>query len=91
MSFKPITTALLSLTDQPYDNYNAIVLPEVRRQIEEFDLVGYKRLTVFEDVFSEELPLTTLRRAIRTAIKLALGEEGVEREYDPKKKFRKNN
>lgn len=83
MSFKPITHALLALTNQPYDNYNAVVMPEVRRQIVEFDFVGYDRLANFEQILAEELPLTTLRRAARTAIKLALGEEGVEREYKP--------
>jgi hypothetical protein len=71
------TEYLLSLTEQPYDNYNAI-LKEIKEILSESD-----RIDAFERVLVEELPLTTARRAYRSAIKMAMGEENVYREWRP--------
>ena len=66
---------LLSLCDKPYDEYNA-VLSEIMTKLP-LDV----QVSTFQQVLSEELPLTTMRRAFRTAIKVAMGEENVYREY----------
>ena len=44
---------------------------------------------VFEQILSEELPLTTARRAYRTAVKIASGELDVYREFPPDSMGRK--
>ena len=80
MSLKTLTTELLALTDQSYDNYNTI-LPEIKARITASDLVGDQRVEIFEHTLVEEISLTTARRAYRTAIRIALGEDRVEREY----------
>lgn len=87
MPLKPITLELLALTDQPYDQFN-VILPKIKKEISGFDLVGHQRVGVFEAALQEELPLTTARRAFRTAIKLALGEDEVIREFRPPVKFK---
>ena len=71
----PLTKKLLALTDQPYDSYNAI-LPEIKGLLAD-------RAGDFERVLAQELPLTTARRAYRTAIKAAMGEPDVSREWRP--------
>jgi hypothetical protein len=78
---EPLTKKLLALTEQPYDSYNAI-LPEVK------GLLG-DRTQEFERTLGQELPLTTARRAYRTAIKVAMGEPDVAREWRPSENFRK--
>ena len=70
----PTTRQLLELTERPYEEYNAI-LEEIKGVLAEPE-----RIEAFERTLVEELPFTTARRAYRTAIKIALGEEGVERE-----------
>jgi hypothetical protein len=84
----PTTEYLLSLTEQSYDNYNAI-LPEIKDLLADPD-----RVAAFEQVLTEELPLTTARRAYRSAIKIAMGEDNVYREWRPSevlaRKFNKN-
>ena len=81
------TEYLLSLTDQPYENYNAILV-----EIKEI-LAEPERIEAFERVLTEELPLTTARRAYRSAIQIAMGEDEVYREWRPSevlaKKFNK--
>ena len=42
------------------------------------------QVSTFQQVLSEELPLTTARRAFRTAIRVAMGEEKVFREPRPR-------
>lgn len=74
----PVTQSILTLTEQPYDEYNAI-LPVIKQKL------GADRTPVFETVLVEELPLTTARRAYRTAIMVAMGEEKVYREIDHQK------
>ena len=74
----PETQSILSLTDTPYDNYNAI-LPIIKQRL------GVERTSVFETVLGEELPLTTVRRAYRAAIMVAMGEPKVYREIDHQK------
>lgn len=49
-----------------------------------------ERVKTFERVLGEELPLTTARRAYRAAIKLAMGEENVYREWRPEESARRN-
>lgn len=71
------TRQLLELTEQPYDNYNSI-LQEIKGVLDEPE-----RIEAFERILIEELPLTTARRAYRTAIKIAMGEENVYREWRP--------
>jgi len=71
------TEYLLSLTEQPYDNYNAI-LKEIKELLEDPD-----RIEAFERILLEELPLTTARRAYRSAIQIAMGEDNVYREWRP--------
>lgn len=66
---------LLALTEQPYDNYNAI-LPEIKANLDD------DQRDAFERVLGQELPLTTARRAYRTAVKVALGEPAT-REWRP--------
>jgi hypothetical protein len=73
----PTTKQLLALADQPYENYNAN-LPKIKEILAEPD-----RIEAFERVLLEELPLTTARRAYRSAIKIAMGEENVYREWRP--------
>jgi hypothetical protein len=74
----PETQSILTLTDKPYDEYNAI-LPIIKQKL------GAERVPVFESVLVEELPLTTARRAFRTAIQVAMGEDKVYREIDHQK------
>ena len=80
---KPLTVSLLALTEQPYDNYNTI-LPQIKEKLRASDIVGEQRVQTFERTLSEELPLTTGRRAFQTAICSAMGEtEGFTREFHP--------
>ena len=72
---KPETQSILSLTEKPYDEYNAI-LPVIKQKL------GHDRAPVFETTLVEELPLTTCRRAYRTAICIAMGEANVYRETE---------
>ena len=74
---KSETQSILTLTEKPYDEYNAI-LPLIKQQLGE-------RTPVFEDTLVEELPLTTCRRAYRTAICTAMGEPNVYRETEHQK------
>jgi hypothetical protein len=76
------TEALLKLTEQSYDEYNNI-LPVIKGRL------GEERTQVFEQVLKEELPLTTGRRAFQAAIKVAMGEPNVYREYSAEKISRK--
>jgi hypothetical protein len=78
---KPETTTLLELCNQPYTMYND-VLPAIKSKLG--DKAG-----VFEQILSEELPLTTARRAYRTAVKIASGELDVYREFPPDSMGRK--
>jgi hypothetical protein len=73
----PLTAELLALTEKSYDEYNT-VLTDIMTRLP-FDA----QVQTFQRVLEEELPLTTARRAYRTAIKVALGEENVYREYQP--------
>lgn len=75
---QPLTIKLLDMTDAPYENYNAN-LAEIKKRLEVYGGVHARRL--FEQVLAEELPFTTVRRAYRTAIKMAMGETVAEREY----------
>jgi hypothetical protein len=75
---KPETQSILSLTEKPYDEYNAI-LPVIKQKL------GHDRTPVFETTLVEELPLTTCRRAYRTAIMVACGEPKVYRETEHQK------
>jgi hypothetical protein len=75
---KPETQSILSLTEKPYDEYNAI-LPVIKQKL------GHDRTPIFETVLVEELPLTTCRRAYRTAIMVACGESKVYRETQHQK------
>ncbi len=76
---KPSLAAeLLELTNRPYDEYNA-VLEQIMTRLP-LDV----QVNTFQQVLSEELPLTTARRAYRTAIKVAMGEEKVFREPRPR-------
>jgi len=72
---EPLTKKLLALTEQPYDSYNAI-LPEIKANLDD------DQRDAFERVLGQELPLTTARRAYRTAVKVALGEPAA-REWRP--------
>lgn len=83
-----LTSELLKLTDQSYDQYN-VVLEQIMTRLP-LDV----QVQTFQQVLGEELPLTTARRAYRTAIRIAMGQEDVHREYSPrpvKKKPAKNN
>ena len=71
----PLVNELLALTERPYDGYNT-VLTEVMTRLP-FDA----QVQTFQQVLGEELPLTTARRAYRTAIRVAMGQENVHREY----------
>jgi len=73
----PDTKRMLALVDQPYDNYNAN-LPKIKEILAEPE-----RIEAFERVLAEELPLTTARRAYRSAVKIAMAEENVYREWRP--------
>lgn len=90
----PLTAELLRLIEKPYDEYNA-VLDEIKTKLP-LDV----QVTTFEQILAEELPLTTARRAFRTAVRVAMGEQNVYREPRPfvpqkppkeasKKKFKK--
>src|SRR5208282_1110370 len=82
----PLVNELLALTERPYDGYNT-VLTEVMTRLP-FDA----QVQTFQQVLGEELPLTTARRAYRTAIRVAMGQENVHREYQPRpEKSRKKN
>ena len=82
---KPLTASLIALSEQSYDTYNTI-LPKIKAQLAASDLVGNQRVATFERILAEELPLTTARRAFRTAICMSMGEEdGFCREYPAKK------
>lgn len=89
----PLTAELLRLTEKPYDEYNA-VLDAIKSKLLDVQVV------TFEQILAEELPLTTARRAFRTAVRVAMGEQNVYREPRPfvpskppkeasKKKFKK--
>lgn len=86
-----VLDAMLALTERPYDEYNTI-LPQIKAQLSKVDKED--RVLAFEQILGEELPLTTARRAYRTAIKIAMGEPNVFREYVPprtsSKKGKKN-
>ena len=75
---KPETQSLLSLTEKPYDEFNAI-LPVIKTKL------GADRTSVFERTLVEELPLTTARRAYRTGIMVAMEEPKVYREINHQK------
>ncbi len=83
LNHQPETVALLILTEQPYENYNTI-LPQIKETLATVDN-NELRVIVFERTLEEELPLTTVRRAYRTAIRIAMGEKNVFREYVPPK------
>lgn len=74
---------MLKLTEQSYDNYNAI-LPKIKEILAEPE-----RVEAFEKVLEQELPLTTARRAYRTAVKIAMGEDNVSREWRPEQPSKK--
>ena len=76
---KPETQSILSLTEASYDKYNAI-LPVIKQKL------GHDRAPVFETTLVEELPLTTCRRAYRTAIMVAMNEPKVYREVEHQQK-----
>lgn len=78
-----VTKQLLALIEQPYDTYNAI-LPKIKEMLSEPE-----RIEAFERVLGEELPLTTARRAYRSAIKIAMGEQDVYREWRPAEELAK--
>jgi len=77
----PLAKKLLALTEQPYENYNA-VLPEIKASLDD------SQREAFEAALGQELPLTTARRAYRTAVRVALGEPAA-REWRPSENFRK--
>jgi hypothetical protein len=83
----PLTAELLALTEKSYDEYNT-VLTEIMTRLP-LDV----QVQTFQKVLGEELSLTTARRAYRTAIRVAMGEENVPREYQPRpeKPRKKNN
>ena len=81
----PDTVAMLKLTEQSYDNYNDI-LPKIKEILNEPE-----RIDAFEKVLEQELPLTTARRAYRSAIKVAMGEDNVYREWRPEVSSKKFN
>ena len=72
------TQSILSLTEAPYDEFNAI-LPVIKQKL------GHDRVPIFETTLMKELPLTTCRRAYRTAICVAMGEPNVYRETEHQK------
>jgi hypothetical protein len=78
-----LTEELLALTEQPYDKYNGI-LREIKYLLAEPD-----RIEAFERVLEQELPLTTARRAFRTAIRIAMGQKNVYREWRPAEQLAK--
>lgn len=83
-----VLDAMLKLTERPYDEYNTI-LPQIKDRLAAVD--NEDRVITFEQILTEELPLTTARRAYRTAIKIAMGEKDVFREYvPPRPKARKD-
>jgi hypothetical protein len=77
-----VTDALLAMTLCPYDEYNTI-LPQIKKQLA---LINKNGVATFEKTLFEELPLTTARRAYQTAIRVALGQDNVFREYVPPQK-----
>ncbi len=74
----PLVAELLKLTERSYDEYNT-VLTEIMTRLP-LDV----QVQTFQQVLGEELPLTTLRRAYCTAVRVAMGDENVPREYSPK-------
>ena len=80
------TLSILNLTEKSYDEYN-VILPLIKQKL------GDTRVPTFIATLVEELPLTTVRRAYRTAIMVAMGEDKVYREVEHqllvKKKVRK--
>lgn|GEM_PF-4094841 len=64
---------LLTLTERPYEEYNA-VLTEIMTRLP-LDV----QVETFQRVLGEELPFQTVRRAYRIAIRVAMGEK-VDRE-----------
>ncbi len=74
----PLIVELLALTEKPYEEYNAVLETIMTR------LPLDVQVQTFQRVLGEELPLTTVRRAYRTAIRVAMGDENVPREYSPK-------
>jgi hypothetical protein len=74
----PLTAELLALAEKSYDEYNTVLTEIVTR------LPLDVQVRTFQRVLGEELSLTTARRAYRTAIRVAMGEENVPREYSPK-------
>lgn len=79
----PTTRQLLELTERPYEEFNAILL-EIKGVLSEPE-----RIEAFERTLLEELPLTTARRAYRTAIQIAMEEENVYREWRPAEELAK--
>jgi hypothetical protein len=77
----PDTEELLRLADLPYSGYNYAL-----QRIKEI-LAEPERIEAFERVLREELPLTTARRAYRSAIRIAMGERDVYREWRPAEKL----
>lgn len=75
---KPETQSILTLTEKPYDEYNHI-LPIIKQKL------GPARTPIFESTLTEELSLTTARRAYRTAIMVACEENRVYRETEHQK------
>jgi hypothetical protein len=71
---------MLAMTALPYDEYNSI-LPQIKDRLAKVD--DQDRVATFEQILTEELPLTTARRAYHTAIRIAMGEPDVFREYVP--------
>jgi type III secretory pathway component EscV len=74
----PLTAELLALTEKSYDEYNTVLTEIMTR------LPFEAQVQTFQRVLEEELPLTTARRAYRTAVRVAMGEEDIFREYQPK-------
>ena len=74
------------MTNRPYDEYNTVLTEIMTR------LPFEAQVETLQRVLTEELPYTTARRAFRTAIRVAMGEENVTREHQPKlaKRFSKS-
>lgn len=72
---KVLLLSLLALTEKPYEEYNEL-LENIKTQLE-----TPQRVALFEKTLAEELPLTTARRAYKTAIRVACGEKDVPREF----------
>jgi hypothetical protein len=74
---RTLTASLLALVNKPYDEYNA-VLTEIRTRLP-LDV----QLETFERVLGEELTCAPARRAYKTAILVAMGEDSAHREFKP--------